>query len=74
MVRMSLPNRLKSHNGKIGVESQDAGKGISPMLSATDGKGLLLKTTVLRVGPCVDIFNVHVLIVESPGTQSGCKR
>ncbi|KAL9006837.1 MAG: hypothetical protein Q9188_000448 [Gyalolechia gomerana] len=48
MVRMSLPSRLKSHTGKNGGESQDASRSSSPMRSATEGKGLLLRTTVLR--------------------------
>ncbi|KAL8946276.1 MAG: hypothetical protein Q9222_007306 [Ikaeria aurantiellina] len=48
MVRMSLPSRLKSHNGKNGGESQDISRGSSPLRSATEGRGLLLKTTVLR--------------------------
>ncbi|KAL8770651.1 MAG: hypothetical protein Q9209_003719 [Squamulea sp. 1 TL-2023] len=48
MVRMSLPSRLKSHNGRNGGETQGSSRGTSPMRSATDGKGLLLKTTVLR--------------------------
>ncbi|KAL8659949.1 MAG: hypothetical protein Q9226_000171 [Calogaya cf. arnoldii] len=47
MVRM-LPNRLKSHNGRNGADIQDTSRGTSPMRSVTDGKGLLLKTTVLR--------------------------
>ncbi|KAL8710900.1 MAG: hypothetical protein Q9225_007209 [Loekoesia sp. 1 TL-2023] len=48
MVRMSLPSRLKSNNGKNGGESQDASRSSSPMRSAIEGKGLLLKTSVLR--------------------------
>ncbi|KAL8681764.1 MAG: hypothetical protein Q9186_002153 [Xanthomendoza sp. 1 TL-2023] len=48
MVRMSLTSRLKNHNGKNGGESQDVGRGTSPLRNATDGRGLLLKTTVLR--------------------------
>lgn len=49
MVRMTLPSRLKGHNGKMAGEAQDGSRSASPMRSATDGKGLLLKTTVLRV-------------------------
>ncbi|KAL8779249.1 MAG: hypothetical protein Q9194_001550 [Teloschistes cf. exilis] len=48
MVRMTLPGRLKGHNGKMAGEAQDGSRSASPMRSATDGKGLLLKTTVLR--------------------------
>ncbi|KAL8995967.1 MAG: hypothetical protein Q9169_004414 [Polycauliona sp. 2 TL-2023] len=47
MVRI-LPSRLKSHNGRNGSDNADTSRGTSPMRSATDGKGLLLKTTVLR--------------------------
>ncbi|KAL8890612.1 MAG: hypothetical protein Q9205_001347 [Flavoplaca limonia] len=47
MVRM-LPSRLKSHNGKNGADIHETSRGTSPLRSATDGKGLLLKTTVLR--------------------------
>ncbi|KAI4251239.1 MAG: hypothetical protein LQ352_004975 [Teloschistes flavicans] len=45
---MTLPSRLKSHNGKIGGDGQEGSRSASPMRSTTDGKGLLLKTTVLR--------------------------
>ncbi|KAL9606508.1 MAG: hypothetical protein Q9179_000335 [Wetmoreana sp. 5 TL-2023] len=48
MVRMTLPGRLKSHNSKNGGDNQDSSRASSPMRSATDGRGLLLKTTVLR--------------------------
>ncbi|KAI4225839.1 MAG: hypothetical protein LQ349_006981 [Xanthoria aureola] len=48
MVRI-IPNRLKSHNGRAGAaDTHDTSRGTSPLRSATDGKGLLLKTTVLR--------------------------
>ena len=48
MVRM-LPSRLKNHNGKNGADNHETSRGTSPLRSAADGKGLLLKTTVLRV-------------------------
>ncbi|KAL8708639.1 MAG: hypothetical protein Q9220_006464 [cf. Caloplaca sp. 1 TL-2023] len=48
MVRIALPSRLKSHNGKNGGESQDISRSSSPLRSATEGRGLLLKTTVLK--------------------------
>ena len=52
MVRIPLPNRLKSSNGKIGIngESQSGSRSSSPMRASADGKALVLKTTVLRVG------------------------
>ncbi|KAI4209921.1 MAG: hypothetical protein LQ351_007207 [Letrouitia transgressa] len=46
MVRM-LPARLKSSNGKPG-DSLNGSRSTSPMPSAGDHRGLLLKTTVLR--------------------------
>ncbi|KAL8694779.1 MAG: hypothetical protein Q9218_000625 [Villophora microphyllina] len=48
MVRMTLPSRLKSHNGKNGGQGQDVGRSASPMRNVMEGRGLLLKTTVLR--------------------------
>ncbi|KAL8650827.1 MAG: hypothetical protein Q9210_003596 [Variospora velana] len=47
MVRMTLPSRLKSHSGRNGGESQNENRGLSPLRGA-EGRGLLLKTTVLR--------------------------
>ncbi|KAI4139898.1 MAG: hypothetical protein LQ341_004040 [Variospora aurantia] len=47
MVRMTLPNRLKSHSGRNGGESQNENRGLNPP-RGTEGRGLLLKTTVLR--------------------------
>ena len=58
MVRLSLPSRLKSHNGKAGDStSQSASRAESPMRGPTETKGLILKTQVLRVG----IFH-HIIL------------
>ncbi|CAD6582059.1 MAG: hypothetical protein ASARMPREDX12_000739 [Alectoria sarmentosa] len=48
MVRIGLPNRLKSYNGKNGVSSQPNSRGTSPMRTPTEAKGLVLRTRVLR--------------------------
>lgn len=48
MVRIGLPNRLKSYNGKSGVTSQPDSRGTSPMRMPTEAKGLVLRTKVLR--------------------------
>lgn len=48
MVRI-LPTRLKSHNGKNGGDASPS-RGPSPIRAAGDGKSLVLKTTVLKVG------------------------
>ncbi|KAL9035614.1 MAG: hypothetical protein Q9214_006497, partial [Letrouitia sp. 1 TL-2023] len=47
MVRM-LPARLKSSNGKPGGDGFNGSRSTSPMPSAGDHRGLILKTTVLR--------------------------
>lgn len=49
MVRLGLPNRLKTYNGKNGEASQPESRQTSPGRSPTETKGLLLKTKVLRV-------------------------
>ena len=54
MVHIHLPHRLKGHNGHNGHNgtsnsSQPASRGSSPMRAASEGKNLVLKTTVLRV-------------------------
>lgn len=48
MVRIGLPTRLKSYNGKNGVTSQPDSRGTSPMRTPTEMKGLVLRTKVLR--------------------------
>jgi hypothetical protein len=51
MVRLGLPTRLKSSNGKNGEGSQPGSRGTSPMRTPpADSKGLVLKTKVIRVG------------------------
>ncbi|KAL8672367.1 MAG: hypothetical protein Q9168_003163 [Polycauliona sp. 1 TL-2023] len=47
MVRI-LPSRLKGQSGKNGSDAQDTSRATSPMRAPPDGRGLLLKTTVLR--------------------------
>lgn len=71
MVRI-LPSRLKSHNGRNGVDNHDTSRGTSPMRSATDGKRLLLKTTVLRVSRCGLLDDW--LMSRHSGSKSGCGR
>jgi len=49
MVRLGLPNRLKSYNGKNGTTPQSESRAASPGRSPTEAKGLVLKTKVVKV-------------------------
>ena len=52
MVRI-IPNRLKSFNGKSTGSSQPASRSSSPLRASAPppDTGLILKTTVIKVGP-----------------------
>lgn len=72
MVRL-IPSRLKSHNGKNGVDgaSHTASRGSSPLRSGFDGKNMVLKTTVLRVRKQ---FPGGLQCMEIEATKSTCLR
>ena len=49
MVRLGLPSRLKSYNGKPDESSPNDSRTSSPSRSPTEPKGLILKTKVVKV-------------------------
>ena len=51
MVRLGLPSRLKSYNGRNGDAAQSDSRVASPGRSPTESKGLVLKTKVVKVSP-----------------------
>ncbi len=64
MVRLALPNRLKSYNGKSGETSQPESRPTSPGRSPIELKGLILKTKVLRVRRPPIVLPIWRLIIR----------
>lgn len=68
MVRLGLPTRLKSYNGKNGDAAQSESRSASPGRSPTEAKGLVLKTRVIRVsapGSPSFVPSVKLIMVRS---------
>ena len=64
MVRLGLPNRLKSNNGRSAENSQPGSRGTSPMRTPpAEAKGLILRTKVLKVGDGYTIVIVQLTLI-----------
>lgn len=66
MVRLGLPNRLKSNNGRSAENSQPGSRGTSPMRTPpAEAKGLILRTKVLKVGDGHTIIIVQLTLIST---------
>lgn len=75
MVRIPLPNRLKSSGGKAGSNggSQNGSRNSSPMRGLSDAKHIVLRTTVIKVNGLAPL-EYPVMLTSLIGKELGGER